>query len=188
MQLMKQSRARKPQKFNPEQFKQDVMALPPHEAADAALKWRDRAMNAVEEMENATDTALKMTAGGAFVLAVGMIEGRQQAQAEKLVEDWENGGAAEAEYSLDEYETPWSAGEAWNPTRLGGIVPWTLALTAVPALMGLADWNAAPYFREMAKSGVYFLLGQVGAMGGKAIRQRRIAAASASDEEEDEAA
>lgn len=188
MQLMKH-KPRKPKKFNPEAFKADVMALPPHEAADAALKWRDRAMNAVEEMEQATDTALKMTGAGVFVLAVGMIEGRQQAQAEKMVEDWENGGAAEAEYDDQEFPTPWSAGEARNPTRLLGVVPWTLVFTAIPAVVGLADFNAAPYFREMAKSGVYLFLGQLGAMGGKAIRQRRIAAAAASEEEEgDEAA
>lgn len=185
--LMKTNGGRAPKKFNPEAFKTDMMRLPPHEAADVTLKWRERAMNAAEEMAEATNTAFKMLSGGIFVLAAGMLEGRQKAQAEQLVEDWEAGGAAEAERDIEEYPTPWSAGEMRNPALFLGFMPITLALTALPAIFGIFDTGAAPYLREAAKAGTYFFVGELGIMAGNAVRKKRLAQATDEDEE-DEAA
>lgn len=185
--LMK-SGHKQPKKFNPEAFRSDMMRLPPQEAADVTLKWRERAMNAAEEMAEATNTAFKMLAGGSFVFAAGMLEGRQKAQAESLVEAWEAGGAAEAERDLDEYPTPWSAGEERNPALFLGFLPITLALTALPALLGIFDTGAAPYLRSMALAGTYFFVGELGVMAGHRVRKNRLAQASDEEDEEEEAA
>jgi hypothetical protein len=181
---MMRSTKKPPKKFNPESFRQDMMRLPPHESADVAVKWREKAVNAAEDMAQATDTAFKILSGGVFVLGVGMLQGRQEANAAKAIEEWEAGGAAEAGKDLEEFETPWAAGEERDPTKFLGFVPMPLALTAIPAVLGIFDTGAAPYLRSAALAGTYFFVGDLGRMMGRAIRDNRLAQAS----EEEEAA
>lgn len=183
MTIMK-SAAAKPQKsFNPEAFRSDMMRLPAADAADVTLKWRERAMNAAEAFDQATDTGLKLLSGGTFVFLVGMFEGRQKANAEQLILDWEAGGAEEAAADLEESPTPWSAGVGRDPSKLLGFLPWTLALTALPAVIGIFDTKASPYFRSMATAGAYFFVGNLGSMAGHRIRTKRLAAAATEETE-----
>jgi len=183
--MMKHSGAKKPKKFNPEAFRADMMRLPPHEAADVTLKWRERAMNAADEMAGATDTAFKMLAGGTFVFLVGMLEGRQKAQAEKMIEDWEAGGALEAEADLEKAPAPWDTDEAKDPTKFLGFLPITLAMTALPAVFGLFDTGAAPYLRTMAMAGTYLFVGNLGAAAGHKMRENKLAKLADSEEDEE---
>jgi hypothetical protein len=183
--LMKNVGSKPTKQFNPEAFRGDMMKLPPHEAADVTLKWRERAINAAEDMAQATDMAFKVTAGGAFVFLVGMMAGRQEANSEKLLADWAAGGAEEAERNIEEFPTPWSAGVERDPTKFLGFLPIPLALTAIPAVIGIFDTSAAPYFRSMALAGTYFFVGKLGEAAGKRLRQNRL---KAGEEEAAEAA
>jgi hypothetical protein len=183
---MMKSGAKAPKKFNPEAFRSDMMSLPPHEAADVTLQWRERAINAAEDMAQVTDSALRFTAGGGFVFLVGMLEGRQKANAAQMIEEWEAGGAEEAERDILEYETPWSAGEARDPTKFLGFIPMTLVITALPAVLGIFDTGMAPYLRSMALAGTAFYVGNLGSMAGYRLRQRRLR--TAAEAELDEAA
>src|SRR5690606_20106458 len=115
--------------------------------------------NATEEMEKTYDTMGKLGSGGLFAFLIGMHEGRQRAQAESLIAEWEAGGAAEAEVDIEEYPTPWSTPEKTqrDPTKFL-FIPWSWFWTAVMALAGAVEWDGSRYVREAAKAGFYVIL------------------------------
>jgi hypothetical protein len=175
-----------PQKtFDRKAFREEMMEMNPTQAADVATKWAERAVNATEEMEQTYDTMGKLGSGGLFAFLIGLHNGRQKAQAEHLISEWEAGGATEAEASLEEYPTPWSTPDKVerDPTKFI-FIPWAWFWTGLAAIIGAFDYNGNEYVREAAKAGFFVILADLGSSAGHNMRQKKLKAQSEEAAEE----
>lgn len=155
--------------FNPVEYKQDFMNLAttaPHEAADVAMKWRDRFMNQAADMSKSTEQALEIGIAGTSAFGFGFLDGGWEAKREAMIVDWEEEGHVEAGADIGEHPEPFSHPEGGkDPTKLFGMVDKVLVGTLV--LAGLAIFNVAgpkytPFVRAAALGGAAYWSGSVG--------------------------
>ncbi len=152
--------AAKPMKIDfdvtPAEYKQDFAVLAqrdPAEAADVALKWRERFINQTQSMREATGTFLEIVVGGGAAALWGGFDGGWEAEREKAIEDWELSGAAEVGTNTDEHPEPWDHAEgASDPTKLFGfidrVLAGTLVLATLAVFFGSGRWG--PLVRSAA--------------------------------------
>ena len=99
-----------------------------------------RKMNAAEanvaRSQSLTKSLLAGATAGAGMIGIGFWDGANQERADAMVDDWEQGGAADVGANLDQYPTPWSHPEGVkDPTVFFGFVPKMLASTLTFALV-----------------------------------------------------
>jgi hypothetical protein len=157
------------QAYNPVEYKQDFMNLAttaPAEAADVAMKWRDRFMNQATEMRKSTEQALEIGIAGASAFGFGFFDGGWEAKREAMIVDWEEEGHIDAGADLSQYPEPFSHPEGGkDPTKLFGMVDKVLVGTLI--LAGLAIFNVfgpkyTPFVRSAALGGAAYWAGSVG--------------------------
>ncbi len=180
--------AAKQKAFNPTEFQTDFAVLAqrdPSEAADVALKWRERFMNQVEGMRKTTSVLLEVFVVGATAAGSGWLDGGWEAEREKAIEDWELSGAAEAETDVETHPEPWDHPEGVSdPTKLFGYVDKVLVGTLV--LAGLAIFKVLGKYTPLARSAAlgsfsYWL----GNMTNKVAKERKTDALKAAADEEE---
>jgi hypothetical protein len=129
--------------ITPSEYKQNFSVLAqrdPAEAADVALKWRERFINQTRAMRETTGALLEIGVGGGFAALWGGLDGGWEAEREKAIEDWELSGAAEVGTTIEEHPEPWDHKEGVSdPTKLFGFIDKVLAGTLV--LAALAVFN-----------------------------------------------
>lgn len=143
--------------FNPVEYKQDFMNLAqsaPHEAADVAMKWRERFVNQAEQMRKGSQQLAEVGVAGGTAWVAGMLDGTWEAKRDAMIRDWEESGHIEAEADLEEHPTPFSHAEGGNdPTKIFNLVDRMLIITLVLAGIGVTNIfgkKASPYFRSAA--------------------------------------
>jgi len=125
------------------EYKQNFAVLAqrdPAEAADVALKWRERFVNQTQAMQKTTGMLLEIGIGGGAAALAGWLDGGWEAEREKAIEDWELSGAAAAGTTIEESPEPWDHAEGGSdPTKILGFMDKVLAGTIV--LAALAVFN-----------------------------------------------
>lgn len=154
---MGRSTSTKQQSFNPVEYKQEFMTLAstaPQEAAEVAMKWRERFVNQAESTRKGMQTAAEIGAAGLTAGGMGYLSGGWQAKRDAMIRDWEAGGAVEAEADLEEHPTPFShpKGEK-DPTKLFGLINKTLfgtLLLSAGAIFNVLGKKYTPVVRSAA--------------------------------------
>lgn len=126
------------------EYKQNFAVLAqrdPNEAADVALKWRERFVNQTRALQETTGTLLEIGLAGGVGALAGWLDGGWEAEREKAIEDWELTGAAAVGADPTETPEPWDHPESQvsDPTKLFGFIDKVLAGTLV--LAALAVFN-----------------------------------------------
>lgn len=129
--------------YNPVEFKQDFMNLAttaPQEAADVAMKWRERFVNTTEQMKKSSEDLMEAGVGGGAAFLAGFLDGGWAARRDDMIKEWEEGGAAAADADLEEHPTPFSApdSDAKDPTMVFGVVDKVLFGTLATAAVGIS--------------------------------------------------
>lgn len=178
--------------FNPTEYKQDFMNLAttaPQEAADVAMKWRERFMNQAETMKKSHETLATIGLAGLSSFGVAWFDGGWEAKRDAMIRDWQEDGHVEAEADLEEHPTPFSHSEGGSdPTKLFGVVDKTLVWTLF--LAGLAAFNVfgkkyTPLVQAAALGSGAYWAGSIGRNLGYGRVEKKLAAAA---EEEGQAA
>lgn len=127
--------------FNPSEYHHNATRLVKErpELAANAMTQLARHMNASEAQVARSQRLTSSIIGGLTalggMLGIGFWDGSNQTRAQAMVDDWENGGAADVGATLDQYPTPWSHPEGVkDPTTFLGFIPKMLASTAAFAL------------------------------------------------------
>lgn len=177
--------------FNPVEYKNEFMTLAntrPDEAADVAMKWRERFMNQVATTKKSTEQALEIGLAGGTAFTMAFFDGGWEAKRDAMIRDWEEGGAAEAGTDLDEHAEPFSHKEGGkDPTKLFGMVDKVLVgtlLLAAAAIFNVFGKKYTPFVRAAALGSASYWAGSVGRNLGY---KRKDKALKAAGEEGDEA-
>lgn len=177
--------------FNPVEYKNDFMTLAntqPDEAADVAMKWRERFMNQVATTKKSTEQALEIGLAGGTAFAMAFFDGGWEAKRDAMVTDWEDGGAEEAETTTDEHPEPFSHKEGGkDPTKLFGMVDKVLVgtlLLAAAAIFNVFGKRYTPFVRAAALGSASYWAGSVGRNLGYKRKDKALKAAGDEDEEE----
>lgn len=119
--------------FNPVEYKNDFVQLAqsaPQDAADVAIKWRERFMNQAQEMQKSTEQIAEIGIAGVTAFVLSVANGGWEAQRDAMIAQWEEEGHVDAEADLETYPTPFTHPEGEkNPMKLFGIVDKTLVAT-----------------------------------------------------------
>jgi hypothetical protein len=139
---------------NPTEYKQDFMTLAstaPHEAAEVAMKWRERFVNQAEVMKKGTEDIMEIGVAGISSFGIAFLDGGWEAKREKMIRDWEEGGAADAAADLEEHPTPFSHPEGEkDPTKLFNMVDNVLVATL--GLAALAAFNVLKKYTPVLRA------------------------------------
>jgi hypothetical protein len=175
--------------FNPIEYKNDFTVLAqrnPEEAADVALKWRERFMNQARGMQETTGALLEIGIAGGTAALAGWMDGGYEAERQKAIEDWQATGASEAETDIEAHPEPWDHPEGVSdPTKLFGVVDKVLVGTLVIAALAIFNVFGSKYtplLRSSALGGFAYWLGNMTRSMANTRKTDELNAAPAEDE------
>jgi hypothetical protein len=152
------------------EYKQDFMNLAtqaPQEAAEVAMKWRERFVNQSEVMKKSTEDIMEIGVAGLSSFGIAFMDGGWEAKADQLVLDWEEGGAEAAGTNVEDHAHPWDHEEGdKNPMKTWGMGYLDNTLVVTMGLAALTAFNIAkkytPVFRAAALGTGSYWAGSVG--------------------------
>lgn len=186
--------------YAPAEYKQDFMNLAatnPADAADVAMKWRERFHNAVDQARTTNEQLMEFGFAGLTSALMGGFQGWQTQKRDALEAAWVASNdevikfADEEDVSVEKFlednPTPWSYTDGGIREPGKWFLPVSIAVAA--ALGGLAAFQMAGddfqrVLRASALGAVVFVGGQLGAMAGNRLRAQ-IRGAEESEEVEE---
>lgn len=177
---------------NPEKWMSEMTELAaqnPQDAAEVAATWRERFHNAMEEGQKTTQKALGISLAGATAFGMSWWDGRNEASAEALVDEWlgtPDAAAAAGEAGVDlatmtEYEREkfvFTYSEDSDPRKIFGIdkvLVGTLLLAAAAVFNLAGDYT--PFVENAAIGSAAYWAGSIGFRLGKEQREEALEAA-----------
>lgn len=136
--------------FNPVEYRNDFIKLAsqePGEAADVAMKWRERFMRKANEMSKTTERVAEVGIAGLSSFGVAYLDGGWEAKRDALIADWINEGASRVNADVTQHPTPFTHPEGVSdPTKLFNVIDRVLVITlllagAAAAGVGGDDYN-----------------------------------------------
>lgn len=168
----------KPVQLNPQDtavFVENMRRLNPNDQADVAMKWRERAVNAVAALNpGPIGTSLEVLGGSAYGAGIGAWDGVNEARRAALIDQWRSTTAPSLNISTVDYPEPFQKiagadgtvifeGVSDPRTWLGlNKAAWPtigLVLTGLGLAFTSEGMRAAAVITTVATSGAAYLLG-----------------------------